>query len=165
MLHCYYASPTDMRQWIEEKEAYIRPDMLLAEHTVQSLDMAIVDENFPDTPSFSLEDARSVMKRQWSAAQYKERADLSGHRYSREAMLDLFRARLGYVIRRGATLNNPHISGTYFEDIGLRRITEDHAATLRRLVQAYLDSSARPTVLDPAVAAQANAAATDEATA
>ncbi|MDZ5622051.1 hypothetical protein SFC88_14485 [Nocardioides sp. HM23] len=165
MLQCYYASPADMRRWIEDKEAYVRPDMLLAERALQTLDMRIVDDVFGDAETFSIDKAQSIMKRQWSVAEYKRRADLDGDRFSRTAMLEVLRARLGYVIRRGATLNNPHIPVTYFEEVGLQAITEDHAATLRRLVQDYLDSGVPGAGLDPVIAAQANAAATDDATA
>lgn len=165
MLHCYYASPADMQRWIGDKETYVRPDMLLAEHAQQSLDQSIIDEIFGDAEDFSVQDAKSIMKRQWSAAEYLRRADLPEQRYSRDAMLVVLRERLGYLIRRGSTLNNPHIPGTYFGEVGLEPITEDHAATLRRLVQAYLDRGEELAPLDPAIAAQANAADTDDATA
>lgn len=198
MLFCYYASPADMQRWILEKESYVRPDMLLAEQALHSLDSTIVDHVFGDgltlsredfrtadstivdvgfrdisirlaenlrSADFSVDEAKSVMKRQWSAAEYKERADLPGNRYSRDAMHEVLRARLGYLIRRGSTLNNPHIPGTYFEEVGLQKIVGDHAATLRRLVREYLDSGDEPAPLDPAIAAQASAAETDDATA
>jgi hypothetical protein len=51
----------------------------------------------------------------------------------------VLRERCRYVIRRGATLNNPHIPAGHFA--GWARITEDHAATLRQMVQSYLDSA------------------------
>ena len=35
--HCYYASPADMADWINEKEAYIRPDLVLADRAPQLL--------------------------------------------------------------------------------------------------------------------------------
>lgn len=165
MVRSYYASPADMRRWIAEKEAYVRPDMLLAERALRTLDESIVSDVFGDAETFSIQQAQSIMKRQWSVKEYRLRADLDGDRFSRDAMLDVLRERLGYVIRRGATLNNPHIPGSYFEEAGLLPITEDHAATLRRLVQAYLDSGEGVAPMDPAVEAQASAAATDDATA
>lgn len=52
--------------------------------------------------------------------------------YSPERMLDVFKDRAQYLIRRGATLNNPHIPASYFK--GWERITSNHAARLRVLV-------------------------------
>jgi len=86
-------------------------------------------------------------------------------------MVHLLQERCGYVIRRGATLNNPHIPRGYLEK--LTRIERDHAASLRQLVRTYLAAkeaaeSRGETVqvqVDPVVAAQAKAAATDDATA
>jgi hypothetical protein len=87
-------------------------------------------------------------------------------------MLELLRERCAYVIRRGATLNNPHISGPHLSD-RLEPITRNHAAMLRTLVADYLARRATQLTagelpaedaVDPLVA-QASAAATDEATA
>ena len=47
-------------------------------------------------------------------------------------MLRLLRERCEYIIRRGSTLNNPHIPASFFE--GWEQIVEDHAARLRELV-------------------------------
>lgn len=163
--YCYYASPGDMHDWISDKERYIRPDMVLAEH-VQSL---VTDETLTsvlsDAEDFAVVDARLVMKNQWKAADYRANADLAEGRYSRARMVALLQERLAYVIRRGATLNNPHIPESYFIDRGLQQITEDHAATVRDLVRDYLARPQPADPLDPAVAAQANAAATAEPTA
>ena len=60
--------------------------------------------------------------------------------YSAQRMVKMLRERCQYVIRRGATLNNPHIPKNYFD--GWERITEDHAARLRELVRDYLSASA-----------------------
>jgi hypothetical protein len=56
-------------------------------------------------------------------------------------MLALLQRRCAYVIRRGATLNNPHIPESYLSD-RLQPITKDHAATVRRLVRDYLEKRA-----------------------
>ena len=40
---------------------------------------------------------------------------------------------------RGSTLNNPHIAESYLA-AKTTPITSDHAATVRTLVQAYLDT-------------------------
>lgn len=48
-------------------------------------------------------------------------------------MLEILRDRCRYLIKRGATLNNPHIPGSYFEN--WEKITEHHAERLRELVR------------------------------
>lgn len=159
--YCYYASPADMRDWVEDKERYIRPDMVLAEHSVGLITDETLTTVLGPADTFTKDDAKLLMKKQWSAQQYKDATDLPRGKYSREQMLRMLQERLGYVIRRGATLNNPHISESYFTQRKLPKITEDHAATLRALVRRYLDSGAGKATLDSVVAAQAKVAETD----
>jgi len=170
--YCSYASPADMAPWIAERERYIRPDLVLAERAPQQVtEQDLVQVLGEDLDVYTSADAKAVMKMQWSAEQYRDNADLPDGGYSRARMLQVLRERCGYVIRRGATLNNPHIPGAYLGR--LERIERDHAATLRRLVRAYLETRREAeergesllAPLDPVTAAQARAAATDEATA
>ncbi len=172
LLHCYYASPADMADWITEKEAYIRPDLVLADRAPQRLTHADVVDVVGDRDSYTAKDAKAIMKNQWAARQYEANADLPKGGYSPDRMLGLLRERCGYVIRRGATLNNPHIPGSYLSD-RLEPITRNHAATLRSNVTAYLAKRAERVAAgekldedtaDPIIA-QASASATDEATA
>ncbi len=65
-------------------------------------------------------------------ADYRLAADRPDTRYSREAMLGLLRERCRYLIQRGSTRNNPHISPSYFK--GWEKIDRNHAARLRELV-------------------------------
>lgn len=162
--YCYYASPADMREWIEDKERYIRPDMILAEDVTRLITDHTLTTVLGQADDFGIADARSVMKNQWRAADYRANADLEGQRYSRHRMVSLLQERLAYVIRRGATLNNPHIPERYLIERGLNKITEDHAAAIRTLVRAYLATGEPSASVDPSVAAQAKAADTDAAT-
>lgn len=173
LLHCYYASPADMADWINEKEAYIRPDMVLAGRASRLLTHDDLVRVVGDRDSYTMKDAKAIMKLQWSAAEYAAGADLPGAAYSPVRMLQLLQERCAYVIRRGATLNNPHISGQYLST-RLEPITKNHAAVLRTKVSAYMDERAKRTaageqlvedLVDPVVGAQASAAETDEATA
>ena len=75
---------------------------------------------------------------QWNVAQYREFQDLADG-YSLERMTDLFKLRAEYVIRRGSTLNNPHIEGAFFDRFD--RIYDEHASSLRRLVSDYLSKA------------------------
>jgi len=169
--HCRYASPADMASWIADKERYVLPDLVLAQRAPQLVTDDVLVQVMGDREQYSIADAKSIMKNQWSAQQYRDNADLAEGSYSRDRMVRLLQERCGYVIRRGATLNNPHIPGPYLNK--LTRIERDHAATLRQLVRTYLaaklDAESRgdtvQVVVDPVVAAQAKAAATDDATA
>lgn len=169
--YCRYASPAAMAPWIADKQAYVLPDLVLAERAPQRVTDDDLVRVLGDRPSYTRADAKSIMKNQWSRAQYRDNADLPKGEYSRDRMLKLLQERCAYVIRRGATLNNPHIPKAFLAQ--LPRIDRDHAATLKALVQAYLDEQRQAkargdeTVVqpDPVVVAQASAAATDDATA
>lgn len=171
LLHCRYASPADMAPWIAEKEKYVLPDLVLAQRAPQLVTDDVLVQVLGDRESYGIAEAKSIMKNQWSSAQYRQNADLPDHGYSRDRMVKLLQERCGYVIRRGATLNNPHIPRAYLERLPL--VERDHAATLRRLVRAYLaerqSAEERGESLqlapNPVVVDQARAAATDDATA
>ncbi len=137
--YCIYASPRDMEPWIAAKELYVRPDLALADSLPAAVDAQMVVDLLGEKEVYSREDARWVMKNQWNAAQYAENADREGG-YSLERMTEIMRQRGRYVILRGATLNNPHIEGGFFDRF--ERITEEHASTLRRLVRGYFSESA-----------------------
>lgn len=165
--YCRYASPADMAPWITEKERYVRADLVLAERAPQLVTDEVLTEVLGGGEIFTTADAKAVMKMQWNAKQYKDNADLPDGGYSRTRMVELLQERCAYVIRRGATLNNPHINAP---DLArFTRIDKDHAATLRQLVRAYLADTTnvgdQVPEADPVVAAQASAADTDDATA
>ncbi len=60
--------------------------------------------------------------------------------YSVNKMLQIFKQRIEYLIKRGSTLNNPHIPGSYFKDWETK-ITQNHANRLKKLVKKELKSS------------------------
>jgi hypothetical protein len=162
---CYYASPRAMASWIEDKERYVRPDMVLADESPKLVTDATLSRVLGDGESFSIDDARLIMKNQWRKEHYRASADLPNARYSRDRMIYLLQERCAYVIRRGATLNNPHIPETYLNEQGLTPIVRDHAASLREQVHDYLaDPGQQPAAVDPTIEAQASAAASDDAT-
>jgi hypothetical protein len=164
--YCYYASPADMADWIADKQEYVRPDYVLAQRAPQLITDDELTEVLGPGDNFPISDARRIMKNQWNAEQYRARADLPDGRYSRDAMLRMLQERCGYVIRRGATLNNPHISESYFAERKLKPITKDHADRLRKLVRQYLKNQAAEVSVDSVIAHQAAiAAATDDASA
>jgi hypothetical protein len=135
--YSYYASPADMSTWLTKMEQYVKPDFILAKLVREKITDADLDQIVGGASDFSIEDAKRIMKKQWKAEEYKTNADLGGSRYSRERMLQLVRQRAAYVMKRGATLNNPHIPESYFASHG-KLLTENHEASLREHVATYL---------------------------
>jgi hypothetical protein len=134
--YCLYGSPQQMQPWFERMALYIAPDVALREHVPGLITDDTLTAILGPAATFTSEDARRLMKNQYSTQGYLDLADQADGTYSRAAILRLLRERCAYVINRGSTLNNPHISAKYFE--GWQRITSDHAATLRELVIAAL---------------------------
>ncbi len=131
-----YGSPDMMKPWIDSMEKYISPDFQLADISHRKLTLEDLYKILPTKKIYTLEDAKSIQKKQYRISHYKELQDFENG-YSPNRMLEILRARLKYLIERGSTLNNPHISGSYFES--WEKITTNHAATLKKLVQDYLN--------------------------
>ncbi|MGH2591091.1 MAG: hypothetical protein ACRDGW_09890 [Actinomycetota bacterium] len=140
--YCLYGSPRAMKPWFDRMATYIGPDVALAQHVPDLIDDSVLTAILGDSKGFTANDAKRLMKSQYNAAEYEEHADLPNGEYSRGAMLAMLRERCEYVVRRGSTLNNPHIPAGYFAD--WERLTEDHAARLRELVVDALKPRRRP---------------------
>jgi len=134
--HVLYGSPEKMQTWIQEKEEYIRRDFELADLAPELITESHLDQIMGCKGEYSIQDAKLLHKKQYSMAEYKQLADLPGGNFSRKRMLDIVKARIRYLARRGSTLNNPHIPASYFE--GWPIITKDYASTLRRMVRDAL---------------------------
>lgn len=91
---------------------------------------------------YSLEDARLLQKKQYSMQQYRDKMDMEMG-YSPERMLSILQDRCQYPLKRGSTLNNPHIPASYFH--GWERITTNHAQRLRELVTQEFPNNASAT--------------------
>ena len=130
--YCLYGSPELMKPWFKRMASYVGPDFALAKCVPALIDDHVLTKVMGDAGDFAYEDARRLLKKQWSAQDYRAAADLDGERFSRPAMLEMLRERCRYVIERGSTLNNPHIPPSYFA--GWERIERNHAARLRELV-------------------------------
>lgn len=85
---------------------------------------------------YTLEDAKSLQKKQYQLSEYKKKMDLEDG-YSPERMLEIFKDRGSYLVKRGATLNNPHIPESYFR--GWEQITQNHPIRLRELVREAIN--------------------------
>ncbi len=132
---CHYASPDDMRDWIDGRAAYVGPDLVLAERAPELINLALVHRILGEKNVYTLTDAQRVHKKQYTASQYRDAMDVEGG-YSAARMLDIVRDRCRYVLERGLTLNNPKIPSSYFD--GFERIVENHAIRLRELVSGWL---------------------------
>jgi predicted Zn-dependent protease with MMP-like domain len=155
-----YGSPKMMAPWVKEKEEYIRVDFELAKTVPALIQLDLLHQLLGKKEVYSVEDAKLLHKRQYSAKQYLDQRDLTNG-YSPQRMLDILRERCGYVIARGSTLNNPHIPGSYFK--GWKPITERHAERLRELVAQALADEAKD-LQKAAQAAQESALKIDKAT-
>lgn len=136
LLYTRYGSPKHIAPWILEKQEYVSAvDFALADVLPDRLTLHDLRRLCGDRDSYSLADALSVQKRQYSASDYRAKMDRDAG-YSPERMLEILRDRASYIIKRGSTLNNPKIPATLLRT--WPRITEDHAAALRRLVSDAL---------------------------
>jgi hypothetical protein len=130
--YCLYASPEMMAPWIQEKAQYIAPDQQIAQRLPERLTLADLYKILGKKSHYTLEDAKTLQKRQYTLDDYRAKMDLDGG-YSGQRMLEILRDRSRYLIQRGSTLNNPHIPGSYFQ--GWEKITQNHAHRLRELVE------------------------------
>jgi hypothetical protein len=150
MVHCKYGSPAAMAPWIEEQWSKIKPDFELARYVPELIGLETMFAIIGEKSIYTKEDARKLNKEQYSAQRYTELMDVTGTThgnkirhigYSPEKMLEILKDRTRYVIKRGATLNNPHIPASYF--VGWEEIRKDHATIrLRELVREWLAANA-----------------------
>jgi hypothetical protein len=132
-----YGTPKLLKPWIDEKEAYIAPDFKLAELVSKKLSNEDLIAICGDTDKYSMDAAKRIHKKQYTKERYISLMDLEGG-YSRGRMLEILRDRVAYIIKRGATLNNPHIPYSYFSSWSTE-ISSDHANQLRILVSKALN--------------------------
>lgn len=132
-----YGSPALMQSWIKQKEEYLKPDFQLAKIASKNLTLEDLYLVLGEKESYSLEDAKSIQKKQYLAKQYIELQDIADG-YSKDKMLSILKDRATYLMKRGGTLNNPHIPGSYFKE--WEEITVNHAARLREMVKDYIDN-------------------------
>lgn len=134
--YCLYGSPFAMSRWIQEKKNYIMNDFRIAEIVKKNLGLEDMFEIIGKKEQYTLEDAKLLQKKQYSIAQYRDMMDLRSG-YSPERMLEMFRDRGAYLVKRGSTLNNPHIPESYFR--GWEQITQNHPVRLREMVKEAIN--------------------------
>lgn len=129
-------SPSDMEPWIAQLENYIRPDFELGQRLAHKLTMDDVYAICGDKPSYTLNDAQRLYKKQWTAAEYRNAMDLENG-YSSGRMLRILHQRAEYLMSRGATLNNPHIPKGFLNGFKDQLITKEHAARIREKFKPF----------------------------
>jgi hypothetical protein len=140
---CYYGSPPKMAAMFDQMAAYIEHDVKLAELVPALITLDSARQVLGDRERFEPELAKRLMKRQYSAGQYRtalDRSDPDG--YSLAAMQAMLQDRCRYLIARGGTRNNPHFPPRYFA--GWTPIVRNHAASLRELTIEALSGLDRP---------------------
>lgn len=127
-----YGSPDNMKQWIDEKEKYIKPDFDLAGIISEKITLEDLYTVLEKKGKYTLEDAQKLHKKQYTKEQYIGMMDLPDG-YSPKRMLQILKDRSKYLMERGSTLNNPHIPASYFEN--WPRIENNYAENLRKMIK------------------------------
>lgn len=130
-----YGGPIALEPWLKTKEEYIKPDYLLSAIVPEKLTLKEMYKIVGKKDIYTYEDAKKIQKQQYKKDQYVEMMDLTDG-YSQKRMLQIIQDRCRYILERGSTLNNPHISLKVIQD--WPRITDHHGKVLRKLVRDYL---------------------------
>ncbi len=117
--------PNEMESWIGEKEQYIKPDFVIGERVAEKLDFEDLYFICSEKSKYSLEDARSLHKKQWNQEKYRSEMD-DADGYTPAKMLEILKSRAIYLNQRGSTLNNPHIPKSFFAQFRDRMIDVVH---------------------------------------
>lgn len=130
-----YGSPKHMKGWIEEKRNYIKTDFDIAMAVPDLINLECMYRIIGEKDVYTYEEALKLHKRQYTTQEYRSLMDLPNG-YTPERMLGIFKDRCMYLLKRGSTLNNPHIPNSYFQDF--EKIITNHAQKLKELVRASL---------------------------
>lgn len=104
----------------ENRFACLIPDALMDEARLASKNGHLTDKQIA-----------TLMKKLMTKKRREDFMDVAPG-YSPDAMLDILKERVKYLIQRGSTLNNPHIPREFFEEF--EKIFDDPASTLRRMI-------------------------------
>lgn len=127
-----YGSPDDMKAWIDEKASYVKPDFDLAKIISKKISLEDMYLILGKKEKYTLEDAQRLQKKQYTKEDYLKKMDVTDC-YSPKRMLQILKDRSEYLMKRGSTLNNPHIPESYFKN--WPRIENDHAKNLRKMLK------------------------------
>ena len=150
LLRCLCLTPIDMAPWIDSIEQKIAVDFAIAQRSSAALTLADLLAICGQADSYTIAQAKTVLRQQRTNDQYLSSADLEiagQRRYSPTAMLTVLRERARYIAERGATLNNPHLTKQHLSQFhGTdREINGDWAARIRALAAQWLTVSREAT--------------------
>lgn len=141
---CLCLTPLDMAEWIDSIAGKVELDFKIAQRSRTALRLADLYAVCGRRDVYEIQQARDVLRQQWTAAQYAAAGDRLGPdgqpAFSAPAMLDVLRARAAYIAERGATLNNPHITRRHLDKfVGTdREVFSDWAARIRAIARQWL---------------------------
>lgn len=143
LLRCLCLTPDDMEPWIRGIEQKIAVDFNIAQRATGALDFDDLRAVCGHADSYTVAQAKAVLRQQRTAEQYLVGADIeiAGQRsYSPQAMPTVLRERARYIAERGATLNNPHLTKAHLgRFLGTdREINGDWAARIRELAARWV---------------------------
>lgn len=136
--YAIYGSPAMMAPWIKEKAEYISLDFQLADLVPSLMTGETMQALLPTKASYTIKDAKCVQKKQHTVAEYRGLMDIKNG-YTPGRMLEILKSRCAYLIRRGSTLNNPHIPESYFKGAEWPRLKPSDADQLPGLVRKALE--------------------------
>lgn len=140
---CLCLTPLDMEPWIASIEAKIQIDFKIAARASRKLTLDDLFDVCGEQETYSLQEAKKLHKQQWSADEYQAALDVMTEnkpRISQKKMLEILQLRSKYISERGATLNNPHITGSHLKPFfnTEREISDnDWAARIRALATNF----------------------------
>jgi hypothetical protein len=150
---CLCLSPLDMEPWIASIESKVLIDFKLADRASRKLALDDLFEVCGEQATYSLQDAKRLHKKQWTALQYEAALDTSEagqRRISQPKMLEILQLRSKYIAERGATLNNPHITKAHLKPFfGTNRevVGSAWAVSIRTIASAFVrEHSAHPAI-------------------
>jgi hypothetical protein len=163
--HCLCLSPVDMEPWIASIEAKILIDFKLARLASRRLVLDDLFEVCGEYESYSVVNAKTLHKQQWTSDEYAAALDMEVDgvpRISQANMLEILQLRSEYIAARGATLNNPHVTKTHLDSFtGTNRVVTgpNFAARVREIVTEFVRTHPdHCAILNPTTAAEANIA-------
>jgi hypothetical protein len=144
---CLCLTPLDMADWIDGIAVKVELDDRIAQRSRAALGLADLYAVCGERSAYPVSTARTILRQQWTAQRYADAADAVDEHgelaLSPAAMLEVLRERALYIAKRGATLNNPHITSRHlarFFGTG-REIDSDWAARIRAIAVDWLESS------------------------
>jgi hypothetical protein len=124
-----------LNEWLDEQVEYIRCDVeiieVLSSEVTSEMAQKVIRSIFGERESFTEEDLKKVLKRQITSGEYSQYLS-SGPNAEKLCSLDsmekAIRSRTQYLLNRGTSRNNPHISDGWIKRIIERdsRLRLDH---------------------------------------